>query len=81
MSATLLLGNLPSGITVEEIRRRFTCFGASSRVSVLDKGNPDRLGALVEVDTERHTLQLIANHSPDIWWKDRHISVYVPFSG
>ena len=81
MSATLLLGNLPSDITIDDIRRRFTRLGATARVSLLDKGNPDRLGALVEVDAERHTLQFIANHNHDIWWRNRHISVYVPLSG
>jgi hypothetical protein len=29
----------------------------------------------------RITLQLIANHNLDIWWKNRHISLYVPMSG
>jgi hypothetical protein len=81
MTATLMLRNLPSDITEQDIRVRFGCLGASTRVSVLDKGDPNRLSALIEVDAERHTLQLIANHSRDIWWKDRHISLYVPMSG
>ncbi len=81
MTATLMLGNLPSGITEQDIRLRFTCLGATSKVSLLEKGNPNRLGALIQVDAERHTLQLIANNNCDIWWKDRHISLYVPISG
>ena len=81
MTATLMLGNLPSGITEQDIRLRFTCLGATSKVSLLEKGDPNRLGALIQVDAERHTLQLIANNNCDIWWKDRHISLYVPITG
>lgn len=81
MTATLMLGNLPSDITEQDIRTRFTCLGATSKVSLVDMGDPNRLGALIEVDAERHTLQLIANHNCDIWWKERHISLYVPLTG
>jgi len=81
MSAKLMLGNLPADITEEDIRTRFCCLGAGSRISLLDNGNPNRRSAIVEVDAERHTLQLIADHNSDIWWRDRHISVYVPISG
>lgn len=82
MTATLVLGNLPAGVTTEDIRARFNCIGAGSAISLLDRGNPDRLGALVDVDAERHTLQLIVDHyCSDIWWKNRHISLYVPLSG
>lgn len=81
MTAKLMLGNLPAGITIEEIRDRFCCLGADGDISLLNRGNPERLGALVKVDTERHTLQLIVDHCSDIWWKDRHISIYVPLSG
>lgn len=81
MTAKLMLGNLPAGITQEEIRRRFCCLGANSGIFMLDRGNPERLSALLEVDAERHTLQVMVDHCSDIWWKDRHISVYVPLSG
>lgn len=81
MTAKLMLGNLPANVTEEDIRVRFCCLGANAGISLLDKGDPQRRGALVEVDAERHTLQLIADHNSDIWWKDRHISVYVPLSG
>lgn len=81
MSAKLVLGNLPADVTTEDIRTRFTCLGAGAGISLLDRGNPDRLGALIDVDAERHTLQLIVDHCSDIYWKDRHISLYVPLSG
>jgi len=81
MTAMLLLGNLPSDVTEQDVRTRFTCLGASSKVSLLDKGDPNRLGALIEVDADRQTLQLITNHISDIWWRNRHVSLYVPLSG
>ena len=82
MSAKLVLGNLPANITADDIRVRFNCLGAGRDISLLDRGNPERMGALVEVDAERHTLQLIVDHyCNDIWWKERHISLYVPLSG
>jgi hypothetical protein len=81
MSAKLVLGNLPAGVTADDIRNRFNCLGAGSDVSLLNRGNPNRLGALIEVDAERHTLQVIVDHCNDIWWKERHISLYVPLSG
>jgi hypothetical protein len=81
MTAKLMLGNLPADITEEEIRSRFCCIGVGEGVSLLHTGNPDRLSALVDVDAERHTLQLIVDHNSDIWWKNRHISVYVPLHG
>jgi len=81
MTATLLLGNLPSDVTEAELRTRFCCLGAGSKISLLHTGDPNRMGALVVVDTERHTLQLIADHVRDIWWKGRHITLYVTLSG
>lgn len=79
MPSKILLGNLPAGTTAADVKERFAKIGAEVEVEIVDKGNPDKLDAVVLIDAERSTAQVMAERAHGAAnWEGRRISIYVP---
>jgi hypothetical protein len=79
MPSKILLGNLPAGTTAADVKERFAKEGAEVEVEIVDKGNPDKLDAVVLINVERNTAQVMAERAHNATnWDGRRISIYVP---
>lgn len=79
MSAKILVGNLPAGTTVEEIREEFTAIGAPILGVIQSEGrDADNLTFVVEVDVDPGTARVMADRRRDRYFKGRKLKVYVP---
>ena len=79
MSTKVMVGNLPAGTTVDEVREELASTGAPIlAVEAVKEGNPDKLTFVVELDIDRETAKVMADRRRDRFFKGRKIDVYVP---
>ena len=79
MQSKILLGNLPSGTTADDVKQRFAKLGAEVEVEIVDEGNPDKLDAIVLINVNRDIARDMAQRAHNEFnWGGRRISIYVP---
>ncbi len=79
MAAKILVGNLPSGTTEEEVKQLFADVGADVEVlKMADQGNPDEITATVTLEVDPTTAQVMADRAGTTEFKGRRLSFYVP---
>ena len=79
MQSKILLGNLPSGTTADDVKERFAKLGAEVEVKIVDEGNPDKLDAVVMINVDRDIARDMAQRANNEFnWDGRRISIYVP---
>lgn len=79
MSTKILIGNLPAGTTVEEIREEFAASGAPILdIMQSEGGDADNLTFVVELDLDPSTARIMVDQRCDSYFKGRKLSIYVP---
>ena len=79
MSTKILVGNLPAGTTVDEVREEWSSLGAPIiSLEQVEEGNPDSLTFVVELDIDAKTAKVMADRRRDRFFKGRKIKVYAP---
>ena len=79
MQSKILLGNLPSGTTADDVKQRFAKLGAEVEVEIVDEGNPDKLDAIVLINVNRDIARDMAQRAHNEFnLGGRRISIYVP---
>ena len=77
MATKLVIGNLPPGVTDEEIIEFFDAAGV--RVDVLRlAGESDSITATVNLNVNERTAQVMVDRSKKNFFKGRELSFYIP---
>lgn len=77
MATKLLIGNLPPGVTNQEIGELFEDAGANVEVLKLS-GESDSVTATVSLKVDERTAQVMVDRSRKNYFKDRELSFYIP---
>lgn len=78
----IVVSNLPGDVTEEEIKKLFLEYGAEVEVELTREGNPDDVSAVVLMELDKITAQVMAANSKDTYLRDRKLEIYVPlFTG
>jgi RNA recognition motif-containing protein len=83
MTTKILMQNLPSDVTIEEIEEFFAQYGESVQVEFEKAGNPNKVTAIVSMDIDADIARIAAEHRQGLIWTDskgnnRQIEFYVP---
>ncbi|MGF1612845.1 MAG: hypothetical protein ACFCVA_02760 [Gammaproteobacteria bacterium] len=79
MSTKVLIGNLPAGTTLEEMRELLIGRGwPLLKLDQVEEGDPQRLTFVAQVDIDPQTAKIMVDQSRDHYVKGRKITVYVP---
>jgi RNA recognition motif-containing protein len=79
MTTNLIISNLPSDITEEELREFFGRRGNQVEDIELDReGNPDKVTAVVKINVDNATAQIMADRAKSRSWGGRKITIHVP---
>ena len=80
MTTNLIISNLPSDITEEELREFFGGRGNNQVEDIeLDReGNPDKVTAVVKMNVDNTTAQIMAERAKTRSWRGRKITIHVP---
>ena len=80
MATTIFMHNLPPDITEQELKDFFKERGNEGveEVELNREGNADRVTAVVKVNVDATTAQIMADHAKQRTWRGRKITIQVP---
>jgi len=78
MPAKILVGNLPQGTTTAEVVELFQKRGAEVQVEITEEGDPNSLTAVVTLDVDQKTIQIMVDRFKDFFYKGRTLTFYAP---
>jgi len=82
MSTKILIGNLPAGTSVEEVKATLVERGwPLLQLERVEEGSPDRVAFTAEVDIDHKTAKMMADRAHDHYFKGRKVTIHVPMQG
>jgi hypothetical protein len=79
MSQTIMIGNLPPDVTVEELAGILTDAGAENPdVTLNNEGNSDKVTAILGLDLDRPAADKIVDALRGRFFRGRTLTAYVP---
>jgi hypothetical protein len=79
MSQKIMIGNLPPGVTVEELAGILTDAGAENpKITLNDEGNADKVTAILTLDLDRAAADKIVDRVRGRLFRGRTLTAYVP---
>jgi RNA recognition motif-containing protein len=79
MTTNFIISDLPSDITEEELREFFG--GRGNQVEEIElnrEGNADKVTAVVKMNVDNATAQIMADRAKLRTWRGRKITIHVP---
>lgn len=74
----IIEGNLPGDVTEDEVKSLFAEYGAAVEAELAREGNPDDVSAVVCMELDKTTAQVMGDNTRDTCFRGRKLAIYVP---